>query len=321
MSRRHRPRPRARRTTGTPAWRRAWSVDDALRIHARYVRWRATEAGAREMEVAMDKAPLLAARHAAAIDSHASTGEVAAAISSSEAEALGERDPIWCDPALGDLLAASTAGYPAEPLRRDHLVDPTVGMVVFARAADGLATTRRSRRRRARGRHHLEHPVAGHRVSAHLASRHPLHPIRNPRPLPRPDARRRHRRSLRLHPTGRLTTAATASAHRAATHQHDHVQPRTRPHTRATSRRSPPPANSRASTGSTCDTPNTAPPSYTRCAPNAPAPLTHSRCVATGYAGTGATNGSPASKNTATSGWSASPAATSPNPTRPATAS
>ncbi len=56
MSRRHRRKSRTRRTICTPAWRPAWSVDDALRIHVRYVRWRATEAGAREMQLAMDGA-------------------------------------------------------------------------------------------------------------------------------------------------------------------------------------------------------------------------------------------------------------------------
>ena len=74
------------------------SVEDALRIQTRYVRWRASECGAREMEFAMDKAPLLAARHALTINSFASRSEVAAAINSGEAAVLEERDPIWCDP-------------------------------------------------------------------------------------------------------------------------------------------------------------------------------------------------------------------------------
>lgn len=105
-----------------------WTVDDALTITARFADWLSTGDAKRatrqhvwsmvEEQFGPDDNP----------DQYAEESNALLA------RAIRSQDPIWCDPAMVDLLAVATAELPdVHPIQPWHLPHPTAGMVVFSK--------------------------------------------------------------------------------------------------------------------------------------------------------------------------------------------
>jgi len=104
-----------------------WTVDDALRVTARFAEWLAT-----------GDANRLAQNHVWCFIDHPDENdglrELAGRSNAALAQEIRAQSPIWCDPGMVDLLAAATAVLPeVEPVEEDHLPHPRAGMVLFSK--------------------------------------------------------------------------------------------------------------------------------------------------------------------------------------------
>lgn len=102
---------------------RQWTADDAVRVNAAFARWLTTPDAARIF------------RHAISPAAHLDPGEIDNAVQAAAGVlhvALTTEPVIWCDPAMVDLLAAASAGLPAEAGDEPLLLPPS-GMAIFAK--------------------------------------------------------------------------------------------------------------------------------------------------------------------------------------------
>lgn len=104
-----------------------WTADDALRVASRLTEWLETPGSdhvTKHLVWGTDTFSDKRAEHLASTSNELLT------------HMLRERDVIWCDPNMVDLLAAAAAAVPAtwnEPLAPHDLIDPEAGIVVFAK--------------------------------------------------------------------------------------------------------------------------------------------------------------------------------------------
>jgi len=104
-----------------------WSADDALAVHARLINWLRTRHG------------VYAAYQAYRFfyggqfpDTIGDPWAFAASTAIEYADTLAACHPIWCDPAMVDLLAGAADSYPPEPFVQHHLPSPD-GIILFAK--------------------------------------------------------------------------------------------------------------------------------------------------------------------------------------------
>lgn len=107
--------------------RQRWTVDDCLRVTARFAQWLET-----------GDANRLAREHvwsfAGPLRESDSVSTLAAASNTALANEIRSQSPIWCDPAMVDLLAVAAAEMPAlEGVEEYDLPHPRAGLVIFAK--------------------------------------------------------------------------------------------------------------------------------------------------------------------------------------------
>jgi hypothetical protein len=114
---------------------RRWDVNDALRVSARFADWLST-GDARRVSEAHVWGPIRGGLESP----HDDVSLLAAESNAALAAAIRTTPPIWCDPAMVDLLAAATAELPPENLEVSpgdfepwYLPHPHAGIVVFAK--------------------------------------------------------------------------------------------------------------------------------------------------------------------------------------------
>lgn len=107
-----------------------WTVDDASLITARFAEWLGTGDANRLTQHYVWNWPW----PELSIEPGPERRQAAAASNDALAGAIRDQDPIWCDPAMVDLLAVATAELPpVESVQPWQLPAPTAGLVLFAK--------------------------------------------------------------------------------------------------------------------------------------------------------------------------------------------
>lgn len=105
------------------------TADDALRLAAELVEWLTTPDASRATVNFWEGRSMSSAKYQ---DQGFTPLGVAGDVNLGLSTRLRDEVPIWCDPHMTDLLAASAAVFPAEEIRTDPQL-PSTGMMVFAK--------------------------------------------------------------------------------------------------------------------------------------------------------------------------------------------